>query len=99
MRTGRPPLSAALPELLEAAAQLAAAQGDDRVSPGDGPMHPGALASRVLAEPSGGLSGQSTPLLLAHRHTGTIHPQVQRRRQRLDHVLVIRQNVIRLGAG
>ena len=37
-------LSAPLPEPLEASAQLAAAQCDDRVNASDGPVHPGALA-------------------------------------------------------
>ena len=41
----RPPAAeAALPELLEAATELAGAQGDDGVGPGDAPVHAGTFA-------------------------------------------------------
>src|SRR5450759_465498 len=46
---------AALPEVLEAPAQLAAAQGDDRVGPADAPMHPGPLEPRADGHVTPGL--------------------------------------------
>jgi hypothetical protein len=70
-----PPLSAALPEVLEPAAQLAAAQGDDRVGPGDGPMYAGALAPRSGRDSAVGLddSGRGAqsrrPDCVAHART------------------------------
>src|SRR5450759_3963474 len=61
---------AALPEVLEAPAQLAAAQGDDRVGPPNAPMHPGALEPRA--------DGHVTPGLPARR--GRAEPRRAERR-------------------
>ncbi len=48
-------MSTTLPELFEARAQLAAAQGDDRINAGDSPVHSGALALRSDVEFATGL--------------------------------------------
>ena len=66
-------MSTALPELFETTAELAAAQGDDRVGASDGPVHAGALASgsdRHLAaglnDPSRGTKPCCPELRVAH---------------------------------
>ena len=74
---GPPAMSPAFPEVLEATAELGAAESDDGVDTGDGPMHAGALA----ADADGGLAtgfddtGRGTEsgrVELVVAHTGTI---------------------------